>query len=253
MPGDHPGNGSGTGSGTRALALALAGAAALLIFTPFPPSASATSGSARATASNASARKAALASEPRDPHALLSADEAQDELDEERGLAPEERTRFMGEMQGAVEILQQRVARPGTAGEVAEAVRRMRAFCRHAYRVLGKHPDDVSREDARTALADADLLRTRAVNALAGLHLAVGREKRRRDLARAEEAFASSSEAHVAELRRGLLAAPLSCAALREPYGPGRGFPAPWWGPAAEGHADHAAGAEARFRLAAEF
>lgn len=168
--------------------------------------------------------------------------------------------RYMGEMLGVIEALEGEVSRPGTSGQAAQAASAVRAFCRHAYRVLGKDPAAVSDAGARAALEAAGALRSRALNAMAGLHLVTNRERRRRALARAEEAFEWSSEAHLAEMRRGLAGRTAAGDGFRRParrpasgaYEPGRGFPAPWWGPESEGHRDFGCGAEAAYRVSSE-
>jgi hypothetical protein len=160
-------------------------------------------------------------------------------------------------MQEVVSILETRVSRPGFSGAVGEAVQRIRSFCRHAYRVLGRDPAKVSMEDARTALHDAALLQSRAANSVSSLFMTAMRSRRRRALTEALDAFLASSEAHIAEMRRVLDAVPTQTRAIWRTgrsgaYEPGRGFPAPWGGAESEGHHMFSAGAEARYRVASE-
>ena len=245
---------SGRGSAERAVALALALAAAAAYFA----SSETTGGSAGRQALAGGGRGGdgrGPSEDPHDPHALLAAAAAEHD-DEERHLPPEARVRYMREMQDVVEALERDVARPSTAGQVREASQRVRAFCRHAYRALGKDPaTEVSDGDARTALDDAALLQARALNAISSLHMVTNRDRRRAALDSAMRGFAASSDAHIAELRRVLIARQSWRRRGRGPlaaYEPGQGFPSPWGGPDAEGHSGFGAGAEARYRVATE-
>lgn len=191
-----------------------------------------------------------------DPHALLESAAGEETYDEAR-LPPAAGVRFMGEMQEVVGILETRVSRPGYSGAVHEAAQRVRSFCRHAYRVLGRDPSGVSLEDARTALQDAALLQTRAANSISSIFMTSMRDRKRRYLTIALDTFMASSEAHIAEMRRTLDVAPALANGLWRTgrsgaYEPGRGFPAPWGGAEAEGHHMFGAGAEARYRVASE-
>jgi hypothetical protein len=191
-----------------------------------------------------------------DPHALLESAGGQEAGPEAR-LSPAARVRFMGEMQEVVSVLETRISRPAYSGAVFEAVQRVRSFCRHAYRVLGRDPSDVSLEDARTALQDAALLQTRAVNSMSSLFMTPMRDRKKRALTQARDAFLASSEAHIREMRRTLDNAPALAGGIWRTgrsgaYEPGRGFPAPWGGAESERHSMFGAGAEARYRVASE-
>lgn len=192
-----------------------------------------------------------------DPHSLLYESPAEYRIGLEDRLSPEARVRYMAEMMRVVTALETRVARPVTAGAVGEAVKRVRAFCRHAYRVLGRDAKTVSVEDARTALADAALLQSRAINSMACLFMTTVRDRTRRALSEASDNFAASSEAHISEMRRVLDSGPGDVGAIRKAgrsgaYEPGRGFPAPWGGADSERNVMYGAGAEARYRVATE-
>jgi hypothetical protein len=243
-----------------ALAFALAAMAALFSSAARSPSAAAPPAAAAAAGGGGGGGGGGAfwpeqGKDPYDPHALLAAAAAEHD-DAERRLPPEARVRYMREMQDVVEALERDVARPSTAGQVREASQRVRAFCRHAYRALGKDPAlEVSDGDARTALDDAALLQARALNAISSLHMVTHRERRRSALDAAMRRFAASSDAHIAELRRVLVARQSGRRRGRGPlaaYEPGQGFPSPWGGPDAEGHSGFGAGAEARYRVATE-
>jgi hypothetical protein len=191
-----------------------------------------------------------------DPHALLEYAGGQ-ETGVEARLSPPARVRFMGEMEAVVGILETRVSRPAYAGAVRDAAQRVRSFCRHAYRVLGRDPAEISLEDARTALHDAALLQARAANSMSSLFMTAMRDRKKRALTQARDIFLASSEAHIAEMRRTIDAAPALEGGIWRTgrsgaYEPGRGFPAPWGGAESEGHCMFGAGAEARYRVASE-
>jgi hypothetical protein len=239
------------GQAARAAALGLALAAAV---------AAAAAVSRSATGSTAGRNSRTRGLHPGGPiadsQALLEA-AGGEEAGLEARLSPSARVRFMGEMEDVVDTLETRVSRPAYAGAVRDAAQRVRSFCRHAYRVLGRDPSEISVEDARTALHDAALLQARAANSMSSLFMMSMRDRKRRALAEARDAFLASSEAHIAEMRRTIDAAPALEGGIWRTgrsgaYEPGRGFPAPWGGAEAEGHSMFGAGAEARYRVASE-
>lgn len=265
----NPAGSPGEGSRAAALGLALAVALAVAMSSQF----SHASEAQRIWVSNASkarggtgARRAPggpgaqdapeITRSVEDPHALLySAGSEENGL--EARLSSEAKVRFMGEMQEVVRTLETRVSRPGYSGAVRDAVQRIRSFCRHAYRVLGRDPAHVSMEDARTALHDAALLQTRAANSISSLFMTAMRDRKRCALREARDAFLASSEAHISEMRRAIDAAPTQAGAIWRTgrsgaYEPGRGFPAPWGGAESEGHCMFGSGAESRYRVASE-
>ena len=246
--------GFSAGQASRAAALGLA--LALAVAAAVAASRSATGSPGGRKVADSRARGLHPVAPIADPQALLEAAGGEESGLEAR-LSPSARVRFMGEMEDVVAALETRVSRPAYAGAVRDAAQRVRSFCRHAYRVLGRDPSEISVEDARTALHDAALLQARAANSMSSLFMMSMRDRKRRALAEARDAFLASSEAHIAEMRRAIDAAPALEGGIWRTgrsgaYEPGRGFPSPWGGAEAEGHSMFGAGAEARYRVASE-